>query len=66
VAPFGVNVCTLEPGGIQTNWARRAGQNATDLLPDYEPRSVRCSSCSEASKDVFRPPDLGEIKMTRV
>jgi NAD(P)-dependent dehydrogenase (short-subunit alcohol dehydrogenase family) len=36
VAPFGVRVCTLEPGGIRTNWARRAGQNAPDLLPDYE------------------------------
>jgi len=37
VAPFGVRVCTLEPGGIRTNWARRAGQNTPDLLPDYEP-----------------------------
>jgi NAD(P)-dependent dehydrogenase (short-subunit alcohol dehydrogenase family) len=37
VAPFGIKVCTLEPGGIRTNWARRAGQNAPDLLPDYEP-----------------------------
>jgi len=36
VAPFGVKVCTLEPGGIRTNWARRAGQNAPVLLPDYE------------------------------
>src|SRR5260370_25987680 len=36
VAPFGVKVCTLEPGGIRTNWARRAGQNPPDLLPDYE------------------------------
>jgi NAD(P)-dependent dehydrogenase (short-subunit alcohol dehydrogenase family) len=36
VAPFGVKICTLEPGGIRTNWARRAGQNALDLLPDYE------------------------------
>jgi NAD(P)-dependent dehydrogenase (short-subunit alcohol dehydrogenase family) len=35
VAPFGVKVCTLEPGGIRTNWARRAGQNAPDLLPEY-------------------------------
>jgi len=25
---FGVQICTLEPGGIRTNWARRAGQNA--------------------------------------
>jgi NAD(P)-dependent dehydrogenase (short-subunit alcohol dehydrogenase family) len=37
VAPFGIKVCTLEPGGIRTNWARRAGQHAPDLLPDYEP-----------------------------
>src|SRR6202521_252671 len=36
LAPFGVKVCTLEPGGIRTNWARRAVQDAPDLLPDYE------------------------------
>ena len=36
VAPFGVKVCALEPGGIRTNWARRAGQNAPTLLPEYE------------------------------
>jgi len=36
VAPFGVKVCTLEPGGIRTNWARRARQNAPELLPEYE------------------------------
>jgi len=37
IAPFGVKVCTLEPGGIRTNWARRAGANAPHLLPEYEP-----------------------------
>src|SRR6202163_4007028 len=36
VEPFGVKVCTLEPGGIRTNWARRAGANAPQLLPEYE------------------------------
>ncbi|MDQ1388657.1 MAG: hypothetical protein QOF56_2111, partial [Acidobacteriaceae bacterium] len=36
VAPFGVKICTLEPGGIRTNWAQRAVQNAPDLLPEYE------------------------------
>ena len=36
VASFGVKVCTLEPGGIRTSWARRAGQNPPDLLPEYE------------------------------
>jgi NAD(P)-dependent dehydrogenase (short-subunit alcohol dehydrogenase family) len=36
IAPFGVRVCTLEPGGIRTNWLRRAVQDAPDLLPEYE------------------------------
>src|ERR1700733_7792812 len=36
VAPFGVKVCTLEPGGIRTNWAQRAGENSPELLPDYQ------------------------------
>jgi NAD(P)-dependent dehydrogenase (short-subunit alcohol dehydrogenase family) len=36
VAPFGVKVCTLEPGGIRTNWQRRAVQNTPELLPEYE------------------------------
>jgi NAD(P)-dependent dehydrogenase (short-subunit alcohol dehydrogenase family) len=36
VAPFGIKVCTLEPGGIRTNWARRAGQNPPQTLPEYE------------------------------
>jgi NAD(P)-dependent dehydrogenase (short-subunit alcohol dehydrogenase family) len=36
VAAFGVKVCSLEPGGIRTNWARRAGENPPELLPEYE------------------------------
>ncbi len=36
VAPFGVKVCTLEPGGIRTNWAQRAGENSPDVMPEYE------------------------------
>jgi len=37
VAPFGVKVCALEPGGMRTNWGTRANQDTPDLLPDYEP-----------------------------
>jgi NAD(P)-dependent dehydrogenase (short-subunit alcohol dehydrogenase family) len=37
VAPFGVKVCALEPGGMRTNWGVRANQDTPDLLPDYEP-----------------------------
>jgi len=37
VAPFGVKMCALEPGGIRTNWGARANQNTPELLPEYEP-----------------------------
>jgi NAD(P)-dependent dehydrogenase (short-subunit alcohol dehydrogenase family) len=37
VAPFGVKVCALEPGGMRTNWGARAHRDTPDLLPDYEP-----------------------------
>ncbi|MES2394242.1 MAG: SDR family NAD(P)-dependent oxidoreductase [Acidobacteriota bacterium] len=36
VAGFGVKICTLEPGGIRTNWARRARGNPPELLPEYQ------------------------------
>ncbi|MBV8549865.1 MAG: SDR family NAD(P)-dependent oxidoreductase [Acidobacteriaceae bacterium] len=36
LAPFGVKVCTLEPGGIRTNWGPRARKDAPELLPDYQ------------------------------
>ena len=36
VAPFGVKVCTLEPGGIRTNWAQRAGEGSPEVMPEYE------------------------------
>jgi NAD(P)-dependent dehydrogenase (short-subunit alcohol dehydrogenase family) len=37
VAPFGVKVCALEPGGMRTNWGVRAHQHVPELLSDYEP-----------------------------
>lgn len=37
VAPFGVKVCALEPGGMRTNWGVRANKATPVLLPDYEP-----------------------------
>ena len=36
VAPFGVKVCTLEPGAIRTQWAKKAGQSSPEVLPEYE------------------------------
>jgi NAD(P)-dependent dehydrogenase (short-subunit alcohol dehydrogenase family) len=37
VAPFGVKMCSLEPGGMRTDWGTRASKNTPALLPDYEP-----------------------------
>src|SRR6202007_2554340 len=37
VAPFGVKVCALEPGGMRTNWGVGANKETPVLLADYEP-----------------------------
>src|SRR2546422_790181 len=37
VAPFGVKVCALEPGGMRTHWGVRANKETPALLPEYEP-----------------------------
>ena len=36
VAPFGVKVCALEPGGMRTDWGARAIRDTPELLPDYK------------------------------
>jgi NAD(P)-dependent dehydrogenase (short-subunit alcohol dehydrogenase family) len=36
VAPFGVKVCSVEPGGMKTNWSARARSAPVDILPDYD------------------------------
>jgi NAD(P)-dependent dehydrogenase (short-subunit alcohol dehydrogenase family) len=33
---FGVQICALEPGGIRTNWGKRAASEVPSVLPDYE------------------------------
>lgn len=37
VAHLGIKVCTLEPGGMRTDWASTARETADGILPDYEP-----------------------------
>jgi len=36
VAPFDVKVTALEPGGMRTNWGKRAFGNVPAMLPDYD------------------------------
>ncbi|MDB6000112.1 MAG: rmlD substrate binding domain protein [Rhizobacter sp.] len=37
LAPLGIKVCVLEPGGMRTGWVRRAGSRVPAILPDYAP-----------------------------
>ncbi len=36
-AHLGIRVCTLEPGGMRTDWAFEARKSIEDMLPDYQP-----------------------------
>jgi len=36
-ATFNVKVTALEPGGMRTNWGKRAYADTIELLPEYEP-----------------------------
>ncbi|WP_168123653.1 SDR family NAD(P)-dependent oxidoreductase [Paenibacillus sp. HB172176] len=36
IAPFGIKMTALEPGGMRTNWGKRAFDNRRDMLPEYQ------------------------------
>ena len=58
VAPFGVKVCALEPGGMRTNWGVRANKDTPDLLPDYKPSVgavIKALESSGAMRTAIRP-----------
>src|ERR1700726_2912454 len=63
VAPFGVNVCALEPGGMRTNWGSRANQDTPELLPDYEPSvgAVAKALKSYWGKEVSDPAKVAQV-----
>jgi NAD(P)-dependent dehydrogenase (short-subunit alcohol dehydrogenase family) len=63
VAPFGVKVCALEPGGMRTNWGTRATQDTPDLLPEYEP-SV--GTVAEALKPLWGQETSDPAKVAQV
>ena len=50
-APFGVKVCTLEPGGIRTNFGHRASLSTPELFPDYEASAGAMYKMMAAARD---------------
>jgi NAD(P)-dependent dehydrogenase (short-subunit alcohol dehydrogenase family) len=63
VAPFGVKMCALEPGGMRTNWGARANRDTPDLLPDYEP-SV--GAVTQALKSYWGHETSDPVKVAQV
>src|SRR5271170_5464190 len=63
VAPFGVKVCALEPGGMRTNWGARANQDTPDLLPDYEASvgAIAKALKSYWGKEVSDPAKVAQV-----
>src|SRR6202051_5234349 len=63
VAPFGVKVCALEPGGMRTNWGARANQDTPELLPDYEPSvgAVAKALKSYWGKEISDPAKVAQV-----
>ena len=63
VAPFGVKVCALEPGGMRTNWGVRANQETPVLLPEYEPSvgAVIKALASYWGKEISDPAKVAQL-----
>lgn len=68
VASFGVKVCTLEPGGIRTDWARRARQTVPTALPEYEPALRPISELLQniAGNEESDPKKIAQVILTLV
>jgi len=48
VAPFGIRLCTLEPGGMRTGWGHEARETLHDLPADYQPSMGEFKSLIDA------------------
>ena len=63
VAPFGVKVCALEPGGMRTNWGTRANRDTPDLFPDYE---ASVGAIAKALKPLWGQENSDPAKVAQV
>ncbi len=63
IAPFGVKVCTLEPGGMRTNFAERASKELPELKSEYEQSvgPIFKMMAAEAGKSESDPKKIADI-----
>ena len=63
VAPFGVKVVSLEPGGMRTGWGEIARGNMPELLPDYKPSvgAVQQMLAGHIGNEVGDPEKVAQV-----
>ncbi len=63
VAPFGIQICTLEPGGMRTEWGHEACTTLNALPPDYQPSMADFKALIEAyvGHEVGDPQRIAEL-----
>jgi NAD(P)-dependent dehydrogenase (short-subunit alcohol dehydrogenase family) len=63
VGPLGIKVTALEPGGMRTNWANRAGQDLLELDPDYAASVGMVLNMLQqyAGKEIGDPARIAEV-----
>lgn len=63
LAPFGVKIISLEPGGMRTEWAEIAGSQMLELLPDYEPSVgvLRNVIAAHSAQEVSDPARVAQV-----
>jgi NAD(P)-dependent dehydrogenase (short-subunit alcohol dehydrogenase family) len=63
LAPFGVSIVSLEPGGMLTEWAEIAAGRTPELLADYQPSvgASRSMITAQASQEVSDPARVAQI-----
>lgn len=63
LAPFGIQVCTLEPGGMRTDWGYRARSSIETLPEDYQQSLATFKSFIDANTghEVGDPERIAKI-----
>lgn len=63
IAPFGVKMIALEPGGMRTNWAYVARGDAPEIMPDYQPSvgAMLGLTAEYAGKEVGDPEKIARL-----